>query len=111
MTLSIIALLLSISAPRYIGNISRAEEAVLKENLYVMRDAIQKFYGDQGRYPLQLDELVKFKYLRAIPADPVSGSTEAWVLVAPPDPQSPGIYDVKSGAKGKARDSSSYGSW
>lgn len=110
-TLSIIALLLSIAVPRYIGNISRAEEAVLRENLFVMRDAIHKFYADQGRYPEQLNDLVKYKYLRAVPGDPVTGSTESWILTSPANDPRGGIYDVKSGAKGIGRDGTGYGDW
>jgi general secretion pathway protein G len=110
-TLSIIALLLTVAVPRYIGNVSRAEESVLKENLFVMRDAIHKFYADQGRYPEQLDDLVKYKYLRAIPGDPVTGASDTWLAIPPVDDPKSGIFDVKSGAKGKARDGSSFGAW
>ncbi|TLS17589.1 MAG: prepilin-type N-terminal cleavage/methylation domain-containing protein [Betaproteobacteria bacterium] len=110
-TLSIIALLLSIAVPRYIGNVSRAEEAVLRENLYVIRDSIHKFYSDQGRYPVQLDDLVKYKYLRAVPSDPVTGSGETWVTIPPVNDSKGGIYDIRSGAKGIARDGSAFGEW
>lgn len=109
--LSIISLLLSIAVPRYLGNVSRAEEAVLRQNLFVMRDAIQKYYSDQGRYPERLDELVQHKYLRAVPGDPVTGSSETWALVPPSNGTGNGIYDVKSGAKGKSRDGLNYGEW
>lgn len=109
--LSIIALLLSIAVPRYIGNVSRAEEAVLRENLYVMRDAIHKFYVDQGRYPAQLEDLVQYKYLRSVPGDPVTGSAQTWLTVPPASDPRGGVYDVKSGAKGKARDGSAFGNW
>lgn len=109
--LSIIALLLSVAAPRYIGSVSRAEEAVLRENLYVMRDAIHKFYADQGRYPAQLDDLVKAKYLRAVPGDPVTGSATTWITVPPASDPRGGIYDVKSGAKGKGRDGTAFVEW
>lgn len=110
-TLSIIALLLSIAVPRYIGNVSRAEEAVLKENLFVMRDAIHKFYADHGRYPEQLNDLVKYKYLRAIPGDPVTGANDTWLVIPPSDDLKNGIFDVKSGATEKARDGSDFGDW
>lgn len=109
--LSIIALLLSIAVPRYIGNVSRAEEAVLRENLYVMRDAIHKFYADQGRYPAQLEDLVQYKYLRGVPGDPVTGSVKTWIAVPPASDHRGGVYDVKSGAKGLARDGTAFGSW
>lgn len=109
--LSIIALLLSVAAPRYIGSVSRAEEAVLRENLYVMRDALHKYYADQGRYPAQLDDLVKAKYLRAVPGDPITGSAQTWVAVPPANDPRGGIYDVKSGAKGQGRDGTAYAEW
>jgi general secretion pathway protein G len=97
--LTIIALLLSVVVPDYIGRTRRAEEAVLKENLMVMRDALDKHYADAGRYPGSLDELVSKRYLRGIPSDPLArGNT--WVTVAPTDRQKGGVYDVKSSAKG-----------
>src|SRR5260221_8248579 len=67
--LTILGLLLSIAVPRYFGSVSRAEEAVLRENLYVLRDALDKHHGDTGRYPDSLDELVARKYLRAVPVN------------------------------------------
>lgn len=110
-TLSIVALLLSVAVPRYIGNVTKAEEAVLKQNLFVMRDAIQKYYADQGRYPAQLDDLVKAKYLLAIPGDPVQGGArDSWVLISPPDAKE-GVFDVRSSAKGRASDNTAFGSW
>lgn len=109
--LSVIALLLSIAAPRYIGSVSRAEEAVLRENLYVMRDAIQKFRSDQGRYPAQLEELVQEKYLRGVPGDPLTGASTSWILLPPAGNPDGGIWDVRSGAKGTSRDGTAYSDW
>ena len=97
--LTVIALLLSIVVPDYVGRVRRAEEAVLQENLAVMRDALDKHYADAGRYPSSLDELVTKRYLRAIPKDPITETTQ-WQLVAPTDPQRGGIYDIHSGAQG-----------
>lgn len=109
--LAIIALLLSLVVPRYFGGLTRAEEAVLKENLTVMRDAVDKHYADTGRYPATLDELVAKKYLRKVPEDPITQSNATWIVVAPSDPQLGAVYDVKSGAKGAGRDGKPYGEW
>src|SRR5438874_247666 len=98
--LTILGLLLSIAVPRYFGSVSRAEEAVLKENLYVLRDAMDKYYGDTGRYPDSLDDLVAKKYLRGVPTDPITQSTLTWVLVPAADPREGAVFDVKSGANG-----------
>ena len=101
--LTVIALLLSVVVPDYVGRVKRAEEAVLKENLVVMRDALDKHYADAGKYPGSLDELVSKRYLRAIPADPFTQSPSTWVPVPPSDPQKGGIFDVRSAAKGYER--------
>jgi general secretion pathway protein G len=98
--LTIIALLLSVAVPDYIGRMRRAEEAVLKENLTVMRDALDKHYADAGRYPQSLDELVSKRYLRAIPSDPFTASASTWVAVPPSDRQRGAVFDIKSSAKG-----------
>jgi general secretion pathway protein G len=101
--LTVIGLLLSVVVPDYVGRVKRAEEAVLKENLVVMRDALDKHYADAGKYPRSLDELVAKRYLRAIPADPFTQSPVTWVAVPPSDPGKGGVYDVRSGAKGYER--------
>lgn len=110
-SLAIIALLLSLVVPRYFGSLTRADEAVLKENLFLMRDAIDKHFADTGRYPASLDELATKKYIRSVPADPLTESQTTWVLVAPLDAQQGGVYDVKSGAKGIGRDGKPYEQW
>lgn len=110
-TMAIIALLLSLAAPRYFSGIDKAKETILRENLHQMRDSIDKFYADRGRYPANLEDLVTQKYLRKIPPDPVADSDRSWILVPPSDPQKGGVYDVKSGASGTARDGSTYESW
>jgi general secretion pathway protein G len=100
--LTVIALLLSVVVPDYIGRMHRAEEAVLKENLTLMRDALDKHYADAGKYPAALDDLVSKRYLRAIPPDPFTRSPATWVPVPPPGKQldKGNVYDVKSSAKG-----------
>ncbi len=109
--LTIIALLLSIVVPQYFGSLARADEAVLKENLYLMRDAIDKHFADTGRYPSSLDELATKKYLRAIPADPFTQSQSSWVLVPPADPSVGAVFDVRSAAKGTGRNGKPYEQW
>jgi general secretion pathway protein G len=108
--LAILALLLSIAVPRYFQHIERAKEATLRQDLSVMRDSIDKFFGDKGRYPDSLEELVKERYLRAIPMDPVTESASTWVPVPPPlDVQVKGqVYDVRSGADGNALNGKPY---
>jgi general secretion pathway protein G len=101
--LTIIALLLSLAAPDYVGRVKHAEEAVLRENLTVMRDALDKHYADAGRYPASLQELVSKRYLRGIPPDPITQSADTWVAVPPQDPKRGGVWDVKSAAKGYER--------
>jgi hypothetical protein len=82
-----------------------------KEDLYQLRDAIGKYYGDKGKYPESLDTFAAEKYLRKLPIDPLTESAATWVVVAPDDPQKGGVYDVKSGAQGKAIDGLSYADW
>jgi general secretion pathway protein G len=109
--LAIIATLLTLAVPRYFGSVERSKEAVLKENLNQMRDALQKYYGDKGKYPETIEALVTEKYLRKPPIDPITESTTTWVIVPPDDPKKGNVYDVRSGAPGKARDGSLYADW
>jgi general secretion pathway protein G len=109
--LAIVALVLSIAVPRYFGGLAKAEEAALKEDLSLMRDALDKHYADTGRYPASLDELVSKRYLRGIPLDPITQSSATWILVPPADPQQGAVYDVRSGAQGTARNGKPYSDW
>jgi len=109
--MTIIALLLSIVAPRYFHSVSKAQEAVLKEDLYLMRDQLDKYHADTGVYPDTLDELVNKKYLRKIPVDPITQSATTWILIPPSGGEKGAIYDIKSGAPGVARDGTAYGDW
>ena len=109
--MAIIATLLTIAVPRYYASLDRSKEAVLKENLYQMRDSIGKYYADKGKYPATLDALASDKYLRKVPVDPITESTESWVAVPPQDPEKGGVFDVKSGAQGKALDGTEYSAW
>jgi general secretion pathway protein G len=109
--LAIIATLLTLAVPRYFSSVDKSKEAVLKENLYQMRDAIGKYYADRGKYPESLQALATDKYLRTVPLDPVTDSATTWIVVVPEDPQKGGVQDVKSGAQGKALDGSEFSTW
>jgi general secretion pathway protein G len=109
--MTIIAALLSLAAPRYIGNVDRAKEAVLRENLASLRDVLDKHYADNGKYPMTLDELVARRYLRKIPIDPFTDSNHTWIVTPPADPQTGAIFDVHSGAPGKASDGTVLREW
>jgi general secretion pathway protein G len=106
--LAIIGGLLALAAPRYLHRVDLAKETVLKSDLATMRDAVDKFFGDTGRYPASLDELVARRYLRKIPPDPITESAQSWVVVAPPAPDQGAVYDVKSGAAGTTSDGRPY---
>ena len=83
--LAIIATLLSLVAPRYFKSIDRSKEVVLKENLFTLRDALDKYYDDKGRYPNVLEELVAGRYLRQVPIDPITESSTSWIVDADPE--------------------------
>jgi len=107
--MAIIGGLLALAAPRYFQHVDRAKETVLRSDLAGMRDALDKFFADTGRYPANLEELVASRYLRKVPPDPITESTSSWRVVAPADPELGGVYDVKSGADGLTRDGRPYG--
>jgi prepilin-type N-terminal cleavage/methylation domain-containing protein len=107
--MAIVALLAGIAAPRYFNAVDRAKANSLRASLTVMRDALDKFAADKGRYPDSLDQLVQERYLRQLPEDPLTGSTQSWVTLAPPPAADVG--DVRSGAAGRAPDGSLYADW
>lgn len=109
--MAVIASLLTLAVPRYFASMEKSREAVLHANLALMRQTLDKYYGDKGRYPDALDELVAARYLRSVPLDPITDSTATWVVVPPPQPEMGGVYDVRSGAEGVARDGSAYADW
>lgn len=108
LVLAIVALLLTLAVPRYLRSIDLSKQTVLTENLRASREAIDKFYGDTGRYPETLEELVEKKYLRAMPVDPITESVATWVLIPPDEPSKGNIYDIKSGAPGNDRNGQLY---
>ncbi|MDP5241112.1 prepilin-type N-terminal cleavage/methylation domain-containing protein [Uliginosibacterium sp. 31-16] len=106
--LAIVALLLSIAAPKYFNHIERAKENTLRQSLAVMRDALDKFEADRGAEPAALEELVSHGYLRQLPEDPFTGTRDSWVIVPPPEGGSL-VHDVHSGADGNAFDGTPLG--
>jgi general secretion pathway protein G len=109
--MTVIALLISIAVPRYFHSVEQAKEATLKQSLSVMRMAIDKFYGDNERYPTSINELVTRKYIRAVPVDPITESPETWVTQAPSLETTGAVFDIKSGAPGTAKDGTAYAEW
>lgn len=101
--MSIIGLLLTLVTPRYFQSIDNAKEKVLRENLHIVRDAIDKYYSDTGKYPDGLEVLVQKHYIRALPLDPITESTSTWVLLPPADPAKGALFNIRSGAAGTSR--------
>ena len=115
--ISLIMILSSIALASYRNSITHAKEAALRSDLMLMRDAIDQYYADKGKYPESLDALVSESYLRTVPKDPFTDSTTTWQTTeadAPPgtvSTASPGIFEVKSGSQFTALDGSRYADW
>ncbi len=112
----IIAILASVAIPAYIASIRAAKEAVLKENLHVMRDAIDAYTGDKEKAPQTLDDLVSAGYLKAVPKDPMTASNSTWVptmddTLQNVDQTDPGMTDVHSGSDQPGSDGQPYNTW
>lgn len=114
LVLLLVALLASLVAPVVTGSVQRARESTLKENLYVLRKAIDGHYADTGRYPAELEDLVRKRYLRKIPRDPLTDSKDTWVLVRTEGEgksDEAGVIDVHSGSAGKSDDGTEFRDW
>ena len=109
--MAIIATLLTIAAPRYFRSLERSKEAVLKQDIATLRESIDKFYGDTGKFPESLEVLVERRYLRAVPVDPIAASAEKWVLIHADEPEDTGVKDVHSGAEGTSQNGVPYANW
>ena len=109
----IIGILATIAQPMFRNAVIQAREAALRENLYVLRDAIDKYYADNDKYPQGLAELVEKRYVRRLPKDPITGSSETWQAVSFTDEkgQEAGIFDVKSGSDAVGSDGQRYSDW
>jgi general secretion pathway protein G len=113
---TLIIVLASVGMATYQNSVRRAREAVLREDLFRMRDAIDQYYADKNKYPQSLQDLVSSGYLREIPKDPITDSAETWTTVpaeieAANPTAEPGVYDVKSGSEATAMDGSRYADW
>ena len=114
--MAIIGVLVVVAVPSYIGALRHAREAVLKEDLQVLRAAIDSYTMDKQKAPQALDDLVQEGYLRAIPEDPMTRSTTTWVTDSSDamhslDQTDPGIDDVHSGSQDMGSDGQAYSTW
>jgi general secretion pathway protein G len=114
--MTLIIVLASMGMTQYRNSVTRAEEAVLKEDLFRMNDAIDQYYADKNKYPADLADLVSEGYLREVPVDPMTKSKDTWTTTqAEPDANNPasqvGIYSVKSGSDRTALDGTRYSDW
>lgn len=109
--MTIIATLLAIAYPKYFKSVDHSKESALRADLNIMRDALDKYYADTGNYPNALEALVSKGYLREIPPDPITDSTQSWVLIPSTEANHTGIFNIKSGAQGNAFDGKPYSEW
>jgi general secretion pathway protein G len=109
--MAIVATLLSVTMPRYFHSVDKSKEVALRADLKGMREAIDKYYGDNSKYPDTLDDLVRKKYIHNIPLDPMTGTDQSWILVSPDSSIKGRFSDIKSGAQGLAIDGTSYADW
>jgi len=109
--LGIVALLLMLAVPRYFPSVDSARETILADNLRSTRAVIDQFYADTGRYPETLEQLVEKKYLRSLPVDPITESTDTWIVEPPENGDLGGVYNVRSGAPGNDRSGRPYAEW
>lgn len=120
--MAIIGTLISLVAPGYLQQQERARETVLKHNLKLLRESLDDYRGDYGKNPVNLDELVKKRYLKEMPLDPITGKRDSWIIVpldkslddgnlTTPQTEADLQLDIKSAAEGNGLDGSAYGSW
>lgn len=108
--ITLMTLMLSVVLPQYLSSLDKGKETLLKNNLSSMRVAIDHYYADQGKYPLSLDELVKEKYIRNIPLDPIE-EDKNWMTTYYDNNPNLGIYDVKSSSSKVSLDGQLYSAW
>ena len=114
---ALIAIITALAVPQFKHTPQKAKEAVLKEDLYTLRDVIDQYFTDKGKYPATLEDLVEAGYIRKVPVDPITGSSDSWQLEMAEmgedegEDAAGGIYDVHSGASGTALDGTNYSEW
>ena len=109
--MAIIGTLLSIAVPRYFHSLQHSRETVLKQDLSILREAIDKYYADLNQYPEKLADLVDKHYVRSVPVDPFTRLADTWTVVASDDPDHPGIRDILSGAPDIASNGTPVATW
>lgn len=109
--MAIIGTLLTIAVPRYFHTLERARETVLRHDLAILREAIDKYYADLGQYPDTLPALAEKHYVRSLPVDPFTKLADSWTTVPSEDPDHTGIRDVHSGAAQLAGDGTPFAAW
>ena len=109
--MAIIGTLLTIAVPRYFRALEHARETVLRQDLAILREAIDKHYADLNEYPDVLAALVDKRYVRSLPVDPFTKAADTWTIVASEDPDHVGIRDIHSGAEGNGADGTALASW
>jgi general secretion pathway protein G len=109
--MTIIGVLLTLAAPRYFKSVEHSKETVLRHDLSVLRESIDKYFADIGQFPDALSALVDKRYIRSVPVDPFTKSAESWLLVASEDPDHPGLRDIHSGSPNMAADGTPFVSW
>ncbi len=105
----IIGILVTLAIPSYRGAVIKAREAVLRHDLFTIRDVLDQYRGDQGKYPPSLNDLVKSGYLRAVPVDPITSSNSTWQEII--ETTEGGIFDVHSGSDLVASTGTPYNEW
>ena len=109
--MTIIGVLLTIAVPRYFRTVERSKETVLRRDLSVIRESIDRYYGDLGQFPDALAALVDKHYIRNVPIDPFTKSAATWLIVESDDPDHPGVRDIHSGSPDNGADGSPFVSW
>ena len=109
--ISIISILATMALPSFQKSLVRAKETNLRRSLFIMRDTIDQYFADHGRYPGSLQDLETEKYIRQIPMDPFTGSPESWVTIPPEGFAEGNIYDVHSGSNKISLDGTPYNDW
>jgi general secretion pathway protein G len=109
--MTIIGVLLTLAVPRYFRTVERSKETVLRRDLSVLRESIDRYYGDLGQYPDALAALVDKHYIRNVPVDPFTKSAETWLVVASEDADHPGVRDIHSGSPDNGADGTPFVSW
>ena len=109
--MAIIGTLLTIAVPRYFHSLEQARETVLKQDLAILREAIDKYYADLNEYPETLQVLAEKNYVRSVPVDPFTRVADTWTLTPSEDPDHAGIRDVHSGASQNASDGTALATW